>query len=97
MLKVLAYLLDEEDATHEDAATAISLALQNGENLKAYVWANSALKKYNDNPNIVSLYLTTLRMIGKPQDALLYIDTLPPYLSDLPLILLEKAILLHES
>lgn len=39
MMQVLAYLLEEKDVTESDNAVAISLALQNGENLKAYVWA----------------------------------------------------------
>jgi hypothetical protein len=61
MMKVLAYLLEEPDATDDDAAVAISLALQNGENLKAYVWASNAIKKYPKSAKINALYLTTLR------------------------------------
>jgi Tfp pilus assembly protein PilF len=61
MMKVLAYLLEEPDATDDDAAVAISLALQNGENLKAYVWASNAIKKYPQSAKINALYLTTLR------------------------------------
>ncbi|MFZ2255815.1 MAG: hypothetical protein WAW59_08100 [Patescibacteria group bacterium] len=53
MMKVLAYLLEEADATPDDAMVAISLALQNGENLKAYVWASNAIKKYSDSPSII--------------------------------------------
>lgn len=63
MMKVLAYLLEEKDATADDAAVAISLALQNGENLKAYVWASNSIKKYPESIQIHALYLTSLRTI----------------------------------
>lgn len=96
MLKVLAYLLEEPDATADDAAVAISLALQNGENLKAYVWASNAIKKYSDSVSVNALYLTALRTSGKLQDAQEHIYTLPESMLDQPIVLLEKAILLLE-
>ncbi len=65
MMKVLAYLLEEKDATADDASVAISLALQNGENLKAYVWASNAIKRYPDSVSINALYLNSLRKAGK--------------------------------
>lgn len=69
---------------------AISLALQNGENLKAYVWATNAVKRYPDSEQVLSLYITTMRVIGKTQDTLLYIDSLPSKFANLPIVLLEK-------
>lgn len=39
MMKVLSYLTQEPDASVDDFAVAISLALSNGENIRAYVWA----------------------------------------------------------
>jgi hypothetical protein len=97
MMRVLAYLIAEPDATEDDTAVAISLALQNGENLKAYVWASNALIKYKDSPTIIALSLTSTRLIGKEDDARAYLSTLSPSLSESPIILLEKAILTLDS
>jgi hypothetical protein len=93
MMRVLAYLIAEPDATEDDTAVAISLALQNGENLKAYVWASNALVKYKDSPTIVALALTSMRLVGKTDDARAYFSTLPASLIESPIILLEKGIL----
>lgn len=97
MLWVLAYLLEESDATPDDAAVAISLALQSWQNLKAYVWADNSIKKYKDSPTIIALYLTSMRMVGKSQDAQKYLDTLPQEIATSPIVLLEKAILLMNT
>ncbi len=93
MMRVLAYLIAEPDATEDDTAVAISLALQNGENLKAYVWASNALIQHKDSPTISALALTSMRLVGKKDDARSYLKKLPASLSDTPIILLEKAIL----
>lgn len=93
MMRVLAYLIVEPDATEDDTAVAISLALQNGENLKAYVWASNALIRYKDSPTIIALSLTTMRLVGKSDDARSYLSTLSEQLSSSPIILLEKGIL----
>lgn len=93
MMRVLAYLIAEKDATEDDTAVAISLALQNGENLKAYVWASNALVKYKDSPTIIALSLTSTRLVGKKDDARAYLDRLSPELIESPIILLEKGIL----
>jgi tetratricopeptide (TPR) repeat protein len=97
MMKVLAYILEEPEATVDDAAVAISLALQSGENLKAYVWSSNAIKKYREAPSIIALHLTAMRMIGKMDDAELYLSSIWDTLSDEPIILLEKAIILLEK
>lgn len=97
MMKVLAYILEEPESTVDDAAVAISLALQSGENLKAYVWSSNAIKKYNDAPSIIALHLTAMRMVGKMDDAELYLSTLSDTLIEEPIILLEKAIILLEK
>lgn len=96
MMKVLAYLLEEKDATADDAAVAISLALQNGENIKAYVWASNAIKKYRDSVIINALYLTALRTSWKLEDAQEHLYSLQESMLSQPIILLEKAILLLE-
>jgi hypothetical protein len=93
MMRVLAYLLEESDTTEDDAAVAISLALENGENLKAYVWASNATKKYPKSPIIAALYLTSMRTIGKTQDASLYLQTLSDTIRNTPIVLLEAGIL----
>jgi hypothetical protein len=90
MMRVLAYLIAEPDATEDDAAVAISLALQNGENLKAYVWANNALIRYKDSPTIIALSLTSMRLIGKKDDARASLEKLSPSLLNTPIILLER-------
>lgn len=96
MMKVLAYLLEEKDVTIDDTAVAISLALQNGENLKAYVWASNALKKFPQSSIIHALYVTSLRSNGNLGEAKNHIDTLPEDISKHPIVLLEKAIILLE-
>jgi tetratricopeptide (TPR) repeat protein len=93
MMRVLAYLIAEPDATEDDTAVAISLALQNGENLKAYVWASNALIRHKDSPMIVALSLTSMRLVGKKDDARAYLSTLSPSLLESPIVLLEKGIL----
>jgi tetratricopeptide (TPR) repeat protein len=93
MLRVLAYLLQEADATEDDAAVAISLALENGENLKAYIWSTDAAKRYQKSPIIAALYMTSMRLVGKPEDAMKYIESLPSEIRDAPIVLLENAIL----
>ena len=76
MMKVLAYIIENPGVTIDDIAVAVSLALQNGENLKAYVWADAAIKKYPDSPVISALYLTSMRTVGRADDARIYLDTL---------------------
>lgn len=97
MLKVLAYIMEDKEATADDAAVAISLALQNWENLKAYVWSNNSIKKYPDSINIVALYLMSMRTSGKFDDIERYLDSLPQEFLNSPLIQLESAIILLEQ
>ncbi len=97
MMQVLAYLLEEKDVTESDNAVAISLALQNGENLKAYVWAWNAIKKYPDSAMIAALYITASRMVWKSADATAYLATLPPSVLESPVVRLEQAILMLDS
>lgn len=96
MMKVLAYLLEWSNTTPDDAAVAISMALGNWENLKAYVWASNAIKKYPDSSIVIGLYLSSLRTVWKLKEAQEFLYTLPESMADQPVILLEKAILLLE-
>lgn len=97
MMKVLGYLLQEDDATEDDAAVAISLALEEGENMKAYVWAENAFKKYPDSSIVAGLYLTTLRLIGKTIEAKNTLTTLTQDIKESPIVLLEQGILALED
>jgi tetratricopeptide (TPR) repeat protein len=97
MMRVLAYLITEDDATEDDVAVAISLALQNGENLKAYVWASNAQSKYKNSPTIAALSLMSMRLVGKRDDASAYLETLSPEVSTSPIVLLEQAITLFDA
>ncbi len=97
MMRVLAYLITEDDATEEDVAVAISLALQNGENLKAYVWASNAQSKYKNSPTIAALSLMSMRLVGKRDDASAYLETLSPEVAISPIVLLEQAITLFDA
>lgn len=97
MMKVLTYLIQEHDASVDDFAVAISLALSNGENLRAYVWASESLKKHPASPILTPLYITTLRSLGKTKDAAEVINSLAPELQNTPIILLEKGVLAYDA
>ena len=97
MIKVLGYLLQEDDVTEDDAAVAISLALEEGENLKGYVWAENVFKKYPDSSILAGLYITTLRLMGKSVDAKNLISTLTQNITESPIGLLEQGILALED
>lgn len=97
MMKVLGYLLQEHDATEDDAAVAISLALKSGENLRAYVWATESLKKHPNSSIIAGLTLTSMRLMGKKPEALKMLSELPQSSQSSPIILLEQGILLYEK
>jgi tetratricopeptide (TPR) repeat protein len=96
MMKVLGYLMQEPDVTEDDAAVAISLALAQGENVRAYSWAELALKKYPKSRIVSWLYLTSLRLMGRGEDGLRFLWELPEDMRTTPIILLEEWILLYE-
>lgn len=96
MIKVLSYLLQESDASEDDYAVAISLALQNGENVKAYAWSYSGMERFKNSEILTPLYLQSLRANGKTTEALSYIDSLGDAYKNNPLIALEKAISLYD-
>ncbi len=97
MLKVLSYLIQETDVTEDDFAVAISLALYQGENTKAYAWAYTGIEKYKNSIILTSLYLSALRINGKFTDTVAYIHSLPDDIVTSPIIQLEYAIALYES
>lgn len=97
MLKVLSYLIQEADVTEDDYAVAISLALREGENIRAYAWAYAGIEKYQNSPILTPLYLTALRVNGKTRDIPPYIATLPTELLHHPLVQLEYATSLFDA
>jgi tetratricopeptide (TPR) repeat protein len=98
MLKVLGYLLQEKDTNEDDFAVAISLALEQGQNTKAYVWAYTGIEKYPKSTLLMPLYLSALRLNGRHDEAIKYIESLKDDVATQnPIIQLEYAIALHES
>lgn len=96
MLKVLSYLIQETDATEDDFAVAISLALHQWENTRAYAWAYTAMDRYKNSVILMPLYLSALRINWKFTDTVTYVEKLPDDIAMNPLVQLEYAIALHE-
>lgn len=96
MLKVLSYLIQESDVTEDDYAVAISLALREWENIRAYAWSYAAIEKYKNSPILTPLYLSALRLNDKASEIPVFVSTLPDDLQKNPLIQLEHAISLYE-
>jgi len=92
MLKVLSYILQKSDANEDDYAVAISIALREGENVRAYLWSDTGVKKYPGSPTLIPLYLSSLRLNGRSFEIPHYFRTLADDLRDNPLIQLEYAI-----
>ncbi len=97
MLKVLGYLIQEQDVTEDDFAVAISLALYQWENIKAYAWSYAGIQKFKNSTILIPLYLSAMRLNGKFMNTIQYVSTLPEEIALNPLIQLEYAIALHES
>jgi predicted Zn-dependent protease len=97
MLKVLSYLLQETDVTADDYAVAISLALREGENIRAYAWSYAGIERYPNSPILIPLYLSSLRLNGKSSEIPDYIHTLSDELAGHPLIQLEYATSMLDS
>lgn len=97
MLKVLGYLIQETDVTEDDYAVAISLALREWENIRAYAWSYASIEKFKNSPILIPLYLSALRLNDRATEITTYVDTLPDDLAKNPLIQLEYAIALYEE
>ena len=91
MLKVLSYLLQESDVMEDDYAVAISLALRQGENIRAYAWSYAAIARFPDSQILTPLYISALRLNGRSHEIPPYIQTLSDELASNPLIQLEYA------
>lgn len=97
MMKVLSYLLQEAEVTEDDFAVAISLALHQWENTKAYAWAYTSIEKYKNSTLLIPLYLSALRINGKFHDTIEYVLSLDEENRLNPLVQLEYAIALYEA
>ncbi len=97
MLKVLWYLIQETDVTEDDFAVAISLALYQWENIKAYAWAYAGMQKYKNSVLLMPLYLSVLRFNGRFTTTIEFVKSLPDELALNPLVQLEFAIALYET
>ncbi|PID84448.1 hypothetical protein CSB09_00805 [Candidatus Gracilibacteria bacterium] len=97
MEKVLSYLMQEEDATEDDFAVAISLALSKKQYTKAYAWSYEGLQRFNGSKILIPLYLQSTRLSHQLSDGERYLETLTPEVRALPLVRLEEAILRYEK
>jgi tetratricopeptide (TPR) repeat protein len=97
MTKVLGHLLQESSVTEDDYAVAISLALERGENVRAYVWAGQGLRVYPNSAILAPLLVTALRLIGREDDVRATIESLSWSVRESPIILLEQGILAYEA
>ncbi len=97
MKKVLGYLLQEKDVTEDDYAVAISLAFEQGENIRAFAWSHEGMRKFPDSKRLIPLYIESLRLTGKIGDAQKYIDELASDIRNLPLVQLEQGIIWYDK
>ncbi len=97
MTKVLSYLLQEENVTEDDFAVAISLAIEKNDYNRAYSWAYAGIKKFPNSKILAPLYIQSLRLANKKTDALVYISGLSENMLNLPMVQLEKWILLFSQ
>lgn len=97
MLKVLSYLIQESDVTEDDFAVAVSLALHQWENTRAFVWSHTSVEKFKNSPVLVPLYLAALRMNGRSTEIPTYVTTLTDELKKNPLVQLENALSLFDE
>lgn len=97
MLKVMNYLLQEADATEDDFAVGVSLAIQDGQYTRAVSWARAGLDRFADSTLITPLYVQSLRLNGEIDNASAIIQNMTEEdMVENPNFLLEKAIILTE-
>ena len=97
MLKVVNYLLQEQDATEDDFAVGISMAIQDGQYTRAVSWSRAGRDRFIDSPLITPLYIQSLRLDGQIDNASAIIQNTPEKtMIENPNFLLEKAIILSE-
>ncbi len=64
-MKVMNYLLQEDDAREDDYAVGVSFSLSEGDNLRARSWAEGGLRKFPLSPMLTPLYIEALRLSGE--------------------------------
>lgn len=97
MMKVLGYLLQEEDATEDDFAVGISVAMKEGQYPRAQSWAQDGLSKFEGSHHITPLYIRALRLQGQIDNASAVIQNTPEAdMIENPNYFLEKAIIFYE-
>ena len=62
-MKVMNYLLQERDVKEDDYAVAISLALSEGDLVRARTWSLDGMKQFQNSPMLTPLYIETLRLL----------------------------------
>jgi tetratricopeptide (TPR) repeat protein len=97
MLKVINYLLQETDATEDDFAVGISMAIQDGQYSRAVSWSRAGLDRYINSVLITPLYVQSLRLNGELDNASAIIQNMAEKtMLENPNFLLEKAIILAD-
>lgn len=98
MMKVIGYLLREDDVLEDDFAVGVSLALDESQYERAEAWAKSGLEKFNNSHMLTPLLIETLRLLGKRDEAISILqNTWEDTMIDNPNYLLEKALLTFDS
>lgn len=97
MQKVLSYLLQEQDVSEDDFSVAISLALSQGQNSRAYSWAYQWITQFPGSKMLIPLYVQTLRLSWRVSEARSFMTNLSDSILLLPMMQLERWILLFEE
>ncbi len=94
MMKVMNYLLQEDDVVEDDFVVGISLALEEWSYTRAASWARSGLEKFPESRSITPLYVEALRLDDQIDLASSLLQNTPSdvFLEN-PSYLLEKAII----
>ncbi len=99
LMKVINYLLQENDVREDDYAVGISVAIVEGDLPHAKTWSLDGIKKFESSTMLTPLYIETLRLLGERDAAEMIIsnaDTASS-LRENPNFLLQEAILLFEQ
>lgn len=98
LMKVMNYLLQEQDAREDDFAVGISMALWEWELKRAQMWADASLKQFPGSRMLIPLVIETYRLTGNRDAAqtLLEHEDATVYAEN-PNFLLQKWIFLFEQ
>lgn len=94
LLKVMNYLLQEADATEDDFAVGVSMALSEWDTDRAHSWAQTGIQKYPDSLILIPLAAESMRLSGDRDGAVSLLDSVSEDKKILnPHIALERAII----